>query len=237
MTKRIGILGGMGPKATIYLFDQVVSQTGSDSDGGHIPVIVYNNPGIPDRTEHIINDGPSPLPALIEGAQFLEQSNVSLILMACVTAHYFLPEISKQVRVPFLHLIEETARYIKHENPELERLGLLATIGTIKTGIFQEPFQNQGIEIVFPSYPDQLQFMEAIYSEKGLKAGYMEGPKKILLDITENLKKQRIQGILAGCTEVPLALTSNDFPFSFFDPLKIGAQIAIQKLGYPLRES
>ena len=235
--KTIGILGGMGPEATVYLFDLIVKMTDAKKDQEHIPIIIYNNPKIPHRTNAILEGGPSPLPFLIEGAKFLEKAGADFIVMPCVTAHYFYSEIIKEIKIPFLHLIEETYNYIKKEFPALKKLGLLATSGTIKTSLFQKCFEKGGIEIIVPDEEEQNKVMEAIYCPEGIKAGYKEGlPKNLLIEVAKNLvSKKNCEGIIAGCTEVPLAVKKNDLFVPLINPLEIIACESIKKAGYKVR--
>lgn len=230
----IGILGGMGPEATVYLFQQIVHLTRADGDNDHIPIIIYNNPRIPDRTEAILHQGPSPLPLLVEGAAFLEKANVAFILIPCVTAHYFYPEIVKEVSTPILHLIEECAAYVEAEMSDIHTLGLISTTGTRLTGLFQHAFDKIGRQIIYPDETFQSQFMEAIYGKQGIKAGFKENPKKLLRQIAAHLRQNGARAIIAGCTEVPLALQQDDIPLPYINPLRILAQIAIPKAGRPL---
>ncbi len=237
MNSVIGILGGMGPEATVYLFDLIVRLTKAEKDQEHIPIIIYNNPKIPHRTDAILKDGPSPLPLLIEGAKFLEKSGVDFIVMPCVTAHYFYSEIVKNIKTPFLHLIEETYNYVKNEFPELKKIGLLATTGTVETGLFQQYFEEGNLKVVIPDEEDQNKVMKAIYSPQGIKAGYKNGlPKNLLVEVAKNLiNKKDSQTIIAGCTEVPLVLKKNDLSVPLIDPLEIIARESIKKAGYQIR--
>ena len=234
MKKKIGILGGMGPKATVYLFDRIVQFTDAGSDSSHIPIIIFNNTQIPDRTEAIINNGLNPLPLLIQGSRFLERSGVDFIVMPCVTAHYFYPEIVKNIEIPFLHLIEETARHLESRMPGLQKAGLLATTGTIETRIFQDHLVKKGKDIVIPGRENQLKIMEAIYGEKGIKAGFTKQPKKIIKEVVSHLLKTGCRAVIAGCTEIPLALEQEDISVPFIDPLTIIARRAVREAGYPL---
>lgn len=231
----IGILGGMGPEATNYLFAQILKHTDAGCDREHIPIVVYNNPKVPDRTAAILSDGPSPSPAILEGARFLEKSGASFILMPCITAHYFHPEVSGQINIPFLHLVEETASYVRRRMPHVGKLGLLSTRGTQKTGLFQTFFEAIGREIVVPDESRQPEFGEAVYGECGIKSGYKEKPGKMLARLADHLIEKGAEAIIAGCTEVPLALTPDAIDRPLIDPLEIGARVAILKAGYPVR--
>ena len=235
METMIGILGGMGPEATHYLFGQIVKHTKAGCDHDHIPVVVYNNPKVPDRTSAILSDGPSPAPAIAEGAKFLEQSGASFILMPCITAHVFYPEVKAQIDIPFLHLVEEAATYVQGQLPHVRRLGLISTRGTQKTGLFQSFFGRIQREVIVPDDGRQPEFVEAIYGERGIKSGYKEEPGNMLLGLAEHLVEKGADAIIAGCTEVPLALTPEMIDCPLIDPLVIGARVAVSKAGYPVR--
>jgi aspartate racemase len=232
MSKTIGILGGMGPEATIYMFRLIVKLTKVEKDQDHIPIIVFNNPKIPDRTAAIARGGPSPLPYLVDSAIFLEKAGADFILMPCVTAHYFYKEIVKHITIPFLHLLEESIRYVKRELGNVKRIGLLATDGTIQTGLFQELFNKNGIEIVVPKKEGQNLIMKALYQKEGVKAGYKELPKGMILQVLQQLIRDKVEGVIAGCTEIPLVLSQSDMEIPFINPLRIVARKSIRKAGY-----
>lgn len=235
MNNKIGILGGMGPEATVYLFDLIIKLTKVERDSDHIPVIIYSNPKIPDRTEAIIKNGPSPVPLLIEGVKFLERAKVDIIVMPCITAHHFYPEIIKGLKTPFLNLLDETVKYVENKKKDIKRLGLLATTGTVKTSLFQNHFERGNREIILPDRDDQLLLMDAIYGKEGIKAGYKEEPKKLIKEIVEHLVYERAQAIIAGCSEVPLVLKDDDISIPFIDPLRIITFQSILRMGYPLK--
>ena len=232
MSKTIGILGGMGPEATIYMFRLIVKLTKVGKDQDHIPIIVFNNPKIPDRTAAIVSGGPSPLPFLVDSAISLEKAGADFILMPCVTAHYFYKEIVKHITIPFLHLLEESVGYVKRELGHVRRIGLLATDGTVQTGLFQELFNKNGIEIVVPKKEGQNLIMKALYQKEGVKAGYIGRPREMILQVLQQLIRDKVEGVIAGCTEIPLLLSQSDMEIPFINPLKIIARKSIRKAGY-----
>ena len=237
MNKTIGILGGMGPEATIYLFRLIVKLTGANKDQEHIPIIVWNNPHIPDRTAAILGQGPSSLPFLIEGAVFLEKAGANLILMPCVTAHYYYKEIIKNIATPFLNLLEETANYLHQELRRVRKVGLLATDGTIQSGLFQELFEKSGVDVVIPDPGKQNLVMKALYQKDGIKAGFKDHPREMILHVLHHLLEKNVEAVIAGCTEIPLVLNQFDMPVLFLDPLRILAEKSIREAGYELKEN
>jgi aspartate racemase len=235
MKKKIGILGGMGPEATVYLFNMIIELTRAENDQQHITTIVYNNPSTPDRTSAIFGQGPSPLADLMEGASILERAGADFILMPCVTAHYFHNDIVKHISIPFIHLLEETLQYIQSHLPKLKKIGLIATSGTIQSGLFQSLFEREGLQIVVPSVEGQKLFMTAVYGKKGVKSGFKKEPKEKLLALLSELQHQEVDAIIAGCTEIPLVLNQSDMDIPFINPLRLMAETAIRKSGYFLK--
>jgi len=221
--KVIGILGGMGPLATVELFKRIVLKTPARRDQDHLRIIIYNNPKIPDRTAYILGKGENPLPELIKSAKKLESCGADFIIMPCNTAHYFLEEIQKAIRIPIISMIEATAEYI--EKLGLRKVGLLATTGTIVAGIYQRSLRRRGIEVITPSERDQEKVMKGIY--EGVKAGNLKLGRELLLEIAKKLEKVS-EGIIAGCTEVSVALKQEDLNVPLIDPLDIIAEKAVR---------
>jgi len=225
--KVIGILGGMGPEATIDLFYKIIKFSPAEKDQEHLRIIIDNNPKIPDRTAAILGKGEGPLPALQETAQNLEKAGADFIIIPCNTAHYFLSQIQKSVRIPVLNMIEETAKDIQQRIPQIQKVGLLASIGTYKTEIYHQQFKKLNIEVVYPDEKDKDVVMKAIYA---VKAGDLsEGVKSNILKIAQKLIDEGVKVIIAGCTEIPLILKEGDIPVPLIDPTQVLAKIAVQK--------
>lgn len=233
MKKTIGILGGMGPEATAHMFELIIKNTKAEKDQDHIPVIIYSNPKIPPRTDAIFNKGPSPTQSLIEGAELLEKAGADFIIMPCITAHYFFHEVAAHVSIPFLNLLEESLLWIKRNIPEIKTAGLISSTGTLESRLFHNTLSNEGIEVINPNKNEQQKVMKAIFGEKGIKAGYTSGaPKEIIIQIAHSLIQRGAEAIIAGCTEVPLVLTSKDIPVPLIEPMSIIARVSIKKAGY-----
>lgn len=235
MKKTIGILGGMGPAAAVHMFDLIIKLTKAETDQEHIPVIIVSNPEVPDRTEAILSGGPSPLPLLVEGAKKLENAGADLIVMPCNTAHYFYDEIITHINIPFIHLQGEAIRYIKREKKDLNRFGLLATTGTIETGLYQGLFDGAGLGLITPVPENREKIMESIYGEKGLKAGYEEEPHRLLLDVIDHLKARGAEAIIAGCSEISFALEAEELGLPVIDPVTLTVKAAIKESGYEIK--
>jgi len=225
--KIIGILGGMGPEATVDLFYKIIKFTPAEKDQDHLRIIIDSNPKIPDRTAAILGKGKDPLPALQETAKKLEKAGADFIIIPCNTAHYFFPSIQKSVQIPVLNMIEEAAKETQQRIPQIKKVGLLASIGIYKTEIYHRYFKKINIEVVFPEGKDKEEVMKAIYA---VKAGELsEEVKKNIIKIAQKLINRGAETIIAGCTEIPLILKEGDVPVPLIDPTQILAKIAIQK--------
>lgn len=224
--KVIGILGGLGPEATAELFIRIIKATPAKRDQDHIPIIIFNNPKIPDRTAAILYGGESPLIELIKTAQRLERAGADFIIMPCNTAHYYYDELKSSVKIPFLNMIELTAEYVAKVYPNVKFVGLLATTGTVKTGLYQKFFEKYGFKIIVPSDEDQRIVMSGIYD--GVKAGNLDLGRKLLLDIANKLIDRGSELMILGCTEVSVVIKSGDLRVPVVDPLQILAEEAVK---------
>ncbi len=223
MEKVIGILGGMGPLATADLFRRIVEKTPAKRDQEHPRIIIYDNPKIPDRTAFILGKGEDPRPELIDSARKLENWGADFIVMPCNTAHFFAEDIQREIRIPLLSMVEETAKTI--EAMGLRKVGLLATDGTVKGLVYHRALLGRGIPIAVPPKRDQETVMKAIY--KGVKAGNLNMGRRLLLDVAKKLER-RVEGMIAGCTEVSLVLKPHDLGVPLVDPLDVIAKKAVE---------
>jgi len=226
----IGVLGGMGPEATLDLFKKIIRNTETIRDQDHFRVLIDSNPKIPDRTPAILSSGENPLPMMIDTAKNLERSGADFIIIPCVSAHYFIKELEEATVIPVISIIDEVADEIEKRLPDIQRIGLIATTGTVKAGLFQDRLRGIGVEVLTPLPKDQENLvMSAIYGESGIKAGFLFGKnKEKILKASKALIKKGAQGIIGGCTEVPLVVNQADIEVPFFDSLNILALSAIR---------
>lgn len=237
MKKTIGILGGMGPEATSYFFNLIIKMTDASTDQEHIPILIYNNPKIPARTDALLGKGPSPLRLLREGARRLERAGAAFIAIPCITAHAFLPAMRQAVTIPILDIPRETARWAKKNLPRLSRVGLVASTGTVRSGLFHTAFARVGIDVFAPPDREQEKVMAAIFGPGGVKAGFTSArPKRLILTVARHLIRRGAEAIIAGCTEVPLVLCDEDISVPLIEPLRIAAQASILRAGYCLKK-
>jgi aspartate racemase len=229
--KVIGILGGMGPEATVSLFRRIVEVTGATRDQDHLRIIIDNNPKIPDRTPAILGRGESPVPMMVSTARNLEHAGADFIIIPCVSAHHFIGLLREAISVPILSIVDAVIAELERHSPTLDTVGLLATTGTITGGNFQRGLEEAGYVVKVPTPSDQEKLvMEVIYGERGIKAGYLTPENKEgLVEASRRLVELEAQGIIAGCTEVPLVLSQEDLSVPFFDSLLILAREAVKE--------
>jgi len=233
--KTIGILGGMGPEATLDCFGKIIKNTPAQGDQDHIRVVIDSNPAVPDRTAAIVGDGQSPVTVIVEGCHALEKAGADFIIIPCVSAHFFVNEIQRQVNLPILSIFDAVAETIERDYPEIKSVGLLGTTGTVKGGLFQRRLAQEKIKTMVPDDAVQSAIMDAIYDIKNTS------PPRTRSNITADLvaaaeglianKPDGARAIIAGCTEIPLALGQQHLSVPYFDSLTILARAAILRAG------
>ena len=216
--KTLGVLGGVGPLATIYFADLVVKMTDAKTDQEHISMVILNHGAIPDRTDYILDHSkPNPLPVMIADAKKLQAAGCDYIVIPCNTAHYFYDEIQKNVDIPIINIIEETVKYAIKTVPGLKTLGVLATEGTIKSGAYERVADRYSIDCKFPDEEDIFEFMRII----------------------GDMKKKGCDAVILGCTE--LSIIDKDFNLSkkdskIIDSMEVLARRSIDLCGKKIKE-
>jgi aspartate racemase len=224
--KVVGILGGMGPEATVDFFAKVIALTPANRDQDHLRIIIYNNPKIPDRTEAILKEDKSLLPMLVETAKTLERAGVDFIVIPCNTVHYFYEDLRREISIPILHMIREVAYAVKASLPRCKRVGLLATTGTITSNLYQKEFQRVGVEVIVPDTQCQAEVMDAILR---IKADHgKERARKELIKAGNLLIKREVKALILGCTDTPLVIKTSDFSVPVFDSNRLLAEATVK---------
>lgn len=220
--KAIGIIGGMGPLATADLFEKIVLHTRASCDQEHLRVYIDSNPRIPDRTAALLEGGADPTPELVSSARGLERQGAEVLVIPCNTAHNFYDAVQAAVKVPVLHMIRLTARALTERG--IKTAGLLATDGTVRTGIYQRSFAETDVELLMPEEPGQRAIMELIY--RGVKAGRRDYDISAARRAMEELLSRGAETLILGCTELPLAAHLYGLDYPSTDPtleLALGA--------------
>ncbi len=196
-SKVVGVIGGMGPAATVEFLARLVRATPATRDEDHLHVIVDSDPAIPSRTAAILRGGPSPAPRLCAIARGLERAGAQFLAMPCNTAHAYLDPIRAAVEIPILDMLAETAARV-----DIEQVGLLATEAAVRAGLYDKAFRERGIRVLAARGEDQVELTELIAA---VKAGEpLEPLRPRLRCIVARLQKTGARALVIGCTEVSL---------------------------------
>ncbi len=226
--KIIGIIGGMGPEATVDFYMRNIKETSIVEEQDHFRVIIDSNPTIPDRTEAILGNGESPLGAMIESGKNLEKTGVDICCIPCITAHYFIEELQKELSFKILNVIEEVDFYLKENFPKVKNVGVMGTSGTRKTKLFDKYLSDYNI--IYPSEKVQEEkVMEGIYGDKGIKMGYLEGKSlEYLREAAMELIDKKAEIVVLACTEIPLVLKQEHLQIPIINPMDVLAKKVVK---------
>lgn len=230
--KVLGVIGGLGPIATAHFMELVINMTDAGTDQQHLPMIVYNMPFIPDRTAYILdNSKADPLPKMLEIGRTLQAQGADCIAVPCVTAHYFMDKLETQINVPLINGVRETAAHLKDNG--VEKVGIMATDGTVYSGIFHRELEKQGLVPLAPPAAVQADVMHLIFNN--VKAG-MPADMDRFFAAAEDLRKQGAQAIILGCTELSLIKRDHAIGAGFVDAMEVLARQSVLACDKPLKK-
>ncbi|MDP8916544.1 MAG: amino acid racemase, partial [Pseudomonadota bacterium] len=146
----VGVMGGLGPAATLDFFAKVLRATQAVRDQDHLRLLIDNNPAVPNRNEAAAGRGPSPGPALADMARGLERAGADFLVMVCNAAHGWEGEIREATTLPFVSLIGETVAAARRLRPDLRAVGVLASSGCHDAGLYEAAFAADGVRVLAP---------------------------------------------------------------------------------------
>lgn len=224
----VGILGGMGPLATADFYAKLIAATPATRDQEHIPVVMWADPTVPDRSAGL-DGGPDPTPWLVRGGRNLAAMGATFIAMPCNSAHAYLPRLQPAVPIPFLHMMGETAAAVAMGYGNVERVGLLATVGTVRAGLYAAAFAAHNVAVIAPDEARQAHVTAAIAR---VKAGDT-GPEATALVAAAAawLVDAGAAVLLTGCTELPLIFRDGDAVVPVLDPTHALAEATVRRAG------
>jgi aspartate racemase len=209
------------------MYQLIVQLTPATKDQEHIPTLIYSFPQVPDRTSAIQSGDPSIVPYLVEGVTRLRRAGASFIIIPCNTAHYYYDSMQAAIDIPILHMIRETARYVGEHYPQSRRIGLLATSGTIRSGLYEKEFAAAGRHTIVPDEAIETGYvMKAIMN---IKAG--TGKKEsedLLAAAAAHLEARGAEVLVLGCTEIPLAFNPGRAGVPVVNATRVLAEAAIR---------
>lgn len=202
----VGILGGMGPLATVDFMRKMLEATPAATDQEHVPVVVSSIPQVPDRTAAFRGEGESPLAAMVDSGRRLVAAGAGVVVVPCNTAHLWFDEIERALALPMLHLVDAAIAEALERVPDGGKVGLLATDATLASGLYLnraspdgrrvhwlQPTAGEMLELVMPGIAD-------------VKAGAMDSAAQRLTKAAQALCARGARAIVLGCTEIPLVL-------------------------------
>ena len=223
--KKLGVIGGLGPMATAYFMELLTRMSDAKTDQEHMEVLIYSLPSIPDRTRYILGESDqSPLPAMLSAGEMMRAAGTEMLAVPCVTAHYFHEELEQELGIPVINAPAETAAYLAGEKKTCA--GIMATDGTIRSGLMQNALRAHGIQSIVPGEESQKKIMSMVYDE--IKAGNPVDMEKFRQASAE-LFGRGAQVILLACTELSLIKKDNALPAGYLDVLDVLARCAVER--------
>jgi len=224
--KKIGLIGGISWQSTLEYY-RIINETAMERLGsGHSAKIVIDSLDFGEVEVFIREKNFEGLTEMIiSSAKILEKSGAEMVLICANTMHFVAPEVQKNISIPLVHIVDVTIDKIKEKN--LSCVALLGTQFTMEQDFFKERLVQQGIGVLIPEIEDREFIHKAIFTE--LFQGIIKpGTKNRFLQIIDSLNRQGAQGVILGCTEIPLLLHQEDCSIPVFDTTEIHSKAAVE---------
>ena len=208
----IGILGGMGTQAGLDFCSKLAKLNRGKADQKYPLFVLYNKSNIPDRKQNLKKYN-KVLKSLLLGCKLLQKNKCNFIVIPCNTAHYWYDDLIKKIKIPIINMPKEVLKYTKKKCKKNSKIGLLATEGTLKTGVYDKIF-NKNYRLIQPS--QNLQKKSVNKAIKFVKMGNVKAAAKVIKPAINELIKMKCKKIILGCTELPIAI----FAFKSFKNIK-----------------
>ena len=229
--QKLGILGGMGPQATQVFYQFVLDRTDAARDQDHLPTLILSDTKMPDRTAAILSGCSEGLyQRLLDDARLLETCGCTAIAIPCNTSHYFVDRLQGEIGIPIIHMIRETA--VALAGAGKKHPAILATDGTIRSGLYQRECEALGMAAFSPDDNTQSLVMSIIYEE--IKQGE-QGSREKFAQIDRAVRKAGCDCAILACTELSVFATYHSLPPFYVDAMGVLAEQAVTRCGYPLR--
>lgn len=222
----VGVLGGMGPLATVDFMQKMVAATPATRDQEHVPALISSIPQIPDRTQAFQGQGESPLPALIACAQRLEAAGAGVIVIPCNTAHLWFDAIQAAVAIPLLHIVDATLKMAATASGDTPRVGLLATEATMASGLYTDRPGGKAVQWFVPTAGETREWITPGIA--AVKAGRLDEGHDLLVQAANALHGRGAAAVVLGCTEIPLVLNDANAPLPTIDATAALARRAVE---------
>lgn len=230
--KSIAILGGMGPEASYYMYNSLinlaVSKFGAKNNDDFPEIILYSIP-VPDFISSD-KDRKKALEMLKKRVKQVNKLDISCLAIACNTAHVLLPDLRKVSKVPFVSMIEEVAKKIISQ--KYKTIGIMGTPSTLKYKLYQKPLLEAEVKVIILT-ETQIKILESVI--RNVIAGkILKFDSQKLIKIANSLKKQGAEGIILGCTELPLVFPQK-YSLPIFNSTLVLAEALLKKYYHPIK--
>lgn len=219
----VGVLGGMGPAATIDFMSRVLRNTPAEDDEDHIRMFIDHNPKVPSRIKALIDKtGESPAPVLQNMARKLESIGADFLAMPCNTSHHFLNDIRDVIKIPILDMIDLTVQTVISNTENIHNVGILASTAVLNVNIYSRAFQKKGVDVIEPQDDQQQKIMDVIMAVKRNDVG-----GKLILtlsDVINELIDKGAEAIVIGCTEISAVIGQINLATPLYDASEILAR-------------
>ena len=206
--KRLGILGGMGPAASAEFLVRLIKQTPAGCDQEHIPVILWSDPTVPDRSTSLLNGDDLPWEYLRRGVQGLKNADCDHIIIPCNTAHFWYDRMA-ELGVPITHIVDSVAAELRNKNVTNTTIGILGTQATIRQGLYQQRLTEQGWKCITPTEREMTEHVQPAIDL--IKAGKIVMAEGLLNQVIAHLIDWGANAVVLGCTEIPLAIRATQY--------------------------
>ena len=230
MRKTLGVIGGLGPMATAAFLELITKMTKAVTDQEHLHVLIDSEPRTPDRTGFVLGKGgEDPYPWLLKGGRNVRTMGAEVLAMPCNTAHAFYDRLQEELQLPFVNMIRETAKIL--QTAGVRTVGLMATEGTVQTGLYQRELEGFGIRTVAPDQDLQQQVHHLIFQNiKANRPAEMDRFRAV----QRSLKDKGAEVIVLGCTELSVIKKNNDIGPGFLDAMEVLAAKSVTACGAEL---
>lgn len=221
----VGVMGGMGPYATLSFFQCVLDNTPAQKDWDHLHIIIDNNPKIPSRTRAFLFGEADPVPQMIRSAKLLQEAGADFLVLPCNSAHYFLPKIRDQVSTSFIDMVDHTCDIIR--SSKVKTVGVLAGEVTVGGRLYEDILEENDVTVLQVSDKEQLVVREIIEDVK--HNAVTDTTRAKLNTLIDSLAERGAQTVILGCTELKTAIEGVTTNCKIVDSLEVLAKAVVQK--------
>ncbi|QED46265.1 cysteate racemase [Cytobacillus dafuensis] len=235
MQKRsLGVIGGMGPMATSVFFEKVIENTVANADQEHINMVILNHATLPDRTDVIINQKEETfLNAVVKDIKLLETAGVENIAIPCNTSHFFYEQMQEMTSINIINMIDETCKKIHQKYGDQSKVAILATNGTVSSGIYRHGCLDYNMQLITPNEVYQEQVMNTIYNIKSDLAVDVNAIEQIIIDLVD---KENCCCVILACTELSCLKLSDEVVKYCIDAMDVLVEKSIEYSGGQVKD-